>query len=95
MSTKKPLVVNFEGLKKIGHPYSRTQTWRKMEPTITVTRTKRDGTKEERVIPNPDPFPQGAKLGWHKSSPYVWRVVDVLAYYERHGLQVTEDWHSS
>ena len=24
----------------------------------------------------------------------VWRVMDVLAYFEAHGLQVTEDWNA-
>lgn len=90
------LIVDFDGLVKLGWPYSRVHTWRKMAPTITVSK-KVKGLKNRvaEVIPNPDPFPSGTKLGWHKSSPYVWRVADVLAYFEAHGLKVTNDWNAS
>jgi predicted DNA-binding transcriptional regulator AlpA len=94
MSTKK-LIVDWIGLLGFGHPFSRAHTWRKMAATITVTRKLRDGTQEKWVIPNPDPFPKCTKLGPHRNSPVVWRVSDVLAYYEAHGLKVTEDYNAS
>jgi predicted DNA-binding transcriptional regulator AlpA len=37
-------------------------------------------------------FPQACKLGDHRNSHPVWRVKEVLAYFESHGLKVTEDW---
>jgi hypothetical protein len=90
------LIVDFDGLLKMGWPYSRSHTWRKMEPTITVSRKVRgQKTRVAEVIPNPDPFPTGTKLGWHPNSPYVWRVVDVLGYFEAHGLRLTEDWNAA
>ena len=90
----KPLVVDWKGLQKMGWPYSRAQTWRKMKPTIEVSRRLPDGRREVLVIPNPDRFPKCEKLGWHSSSHPVWKVSDVLAYFEAHGLQVTEDWYA-
>jgi predicted DNA-binding transcriptional regulator AlpA len=37
-------------------------------------------------------FPQSFKLGSHRSSHPVWRVKEVLANFEAHGLKVTDDW---
>jgi predicted DNA-binding transcriptional regulator AlpA len=37
-------------------------------------------------------FPRSFKLGSHRSSHPVWRVKEVLAYFEAHGLKVTDDW---
>ncbi len=91
----KPLIVDWKGLLKMGHPFSRTHTSRKMAATITTTRKLRDGSVEKRVIPNPDPFPKCAKLGTHVNCPIVWEVSRVLAYYESHGLKVREDWYAS
>jgi hypothetical protein len=42
-----------------------------------------------------DRFPACRKLGKHRNAHVVWRVGDVLAYFEAHGLSVTADWHSS
>lgn len=84
----KPLMIDWDGLVKLGHPFSRTHTQRKEAATITVTRTLRDGRKEKRVIANPDPFPQRVKLGPHQSSPVVWNLQEVLAYYRKHGLNI-------
>ncbi|HVX90242.1 MAG TPA: hypothetical protein VHC20_01240 [Candidatus Paceibacterota bacterium] len=42
-----------------------------------------------------DPFPRCRKLGKHRNSHPVWRVSDVLTYFEAHGLSVTEDWNTS
>jgi hypothetical protein len=39
-------------------------------------------------------FPKCRKLGKHRNSHPVWRVADVLAYFESHGLEVTEDWNT-
>jgi hypothetical protein len=94
MSTK-PLMVDWKGLLKWGHPFSRTHTFRKMEDTIQVSRkVKGEKRRVVQVIPNPDPFPRCTKLGWHPNSPVVWRATEVLAYYEAHGLHVTEDWNA-
>jgi hypothetical protein len=37
-------------------------------------------------------YPQSFKLGNDRNSRRMWRVKDVLAYFESHGLKVTEDW---
>jgi hypothetical protein len=93
MSGIKPLVVNWEGLQKMGWPFSRTQTWRKMGATIEVS-SRVKGVRVTKVIPNPDRFPLCKKLGWHRSSPVVWLVSEVLAYFEAHGLSVSDDWYA-
>lgn len=95
MSTVRPLIVGWNDLRKMGWPYSRAHTWRLMRDTITVTRKIR-GQKRRvaEVLPNPDIFPACAKLGSHRNSPPVWRVNDVLAYFEARGLAVTQDWQA-
>lgn len=66
-----------------------------MAPKITVTRKLRGHkTRVAEEIPNPDPFPQCFKLGVFVNSPPVWRVAEVLAYFEAHGLAVTQDWQA-
>jgi hypothetical protein len=74
----KAIVVDWKGLKKMGWPYSRVHTWRLM------------------YVPQylPDRFPACRKLGKHRGSRVVWRVAEILAYFEAHGLKVTEDWHA-
>ena len=92
----RPLVVDYDGLLRIGVPYCKSQIWRLMQPTLTVTR--REPGKKGRVamvIPNPRPFPQSFKLTASPNSPPVWRVKDVLAWLEAHGLAVTNDWFDS
>jgi hypothetical protein len=42
-----------------------------------------------------DAFVRCHKLGKHPNSHPVWRVSEVLAWFEAHGLQVTEDWYGS
>ncbi len=76
MSIVRPLVVGWKDLRRMGWPYSRAHTWRMMYDP--------DYTD--------DPFPRCQKLGTHRNSHPVWRVSLVLAYFEAHGLQVTEDW---
>ena len=72
----RPLVVDWKGLRKMGWPFSRAHTWRKMfDPDYAA-----------------DAFPRCHKLGKDRNSNPVWRVSDVLAYFETHGLRVTEDW---
>jgi hypothetical protein len=95
MSIIKPLVVDWKGLVQMGWPYGRTHTWRLMKSTIEVSR-KVPGMKRRVVqeIPNPDPFPTCHKANSHFNSPPLWRVSDVLAYFEAHGLRVTEDWNA-
>jgi hypothetical protein len=39
-------------------------------------------------------YPKSVKLGKHRNSRRMWRVVDVLAYFEAHGLKVTDDWNA-
>jgi predicted DNA-binding transcriptional regulator AlpA len=71
--SQRPLIVDWKGLKRTGWPYSRAETWRRMER---------------------GEFPKASKLGNHRNSHPVWRMSEVLAYFEAHGLQVTEDWSS-
>jgi hypothetical protein len=66
-----------------------------MAPKITVTRRiKGQKTRVAEEIPNPDRFPQCFKLGAFRNSPPVWRLAEVLAYFEAHGLAVTQDWQT-
>jgi len=39
-------------------------------------------------------FPKAHKLGDHFNAHPVWRVAEILAYFEAHGLAVMEDWLS-
>ena len=89
----KPLIVDWQGLKRMGWPYSRAHTWRLMADTITVTeKVKGEKRRIAREIPNPDKFPTCFKLTVHCNGHPVWRVAEVLAYFEAHGLKVTDDW---
>ena len=91
----RPLIVDWKGLKQMGWPYSRAQTWRLMSDEITVTRkVKGRKDRQAQVIPNPDPFPKAFKLTAHHNAHPVWRVTLVIAYFEAHGLQVTNDWNA-
>lgn len=95
--SEKPLVIDWHGLKRMGWPYSRVHTDRLMKEEITLS--KRVGGRGSRAreywdIPNPDPFPQGRRLGAFPTSRYVWRVKDVLDYFEAHGLPVSDDWQA-
>lgn len=90
----KPLIVDFDGLKKLGWPYSKTQTWRLMKATITISRKVGD-RRVSKVIPNPDIFPACHKIGSHPNSPPMWRFTEVLHHFEKRGLSVTDDWNSS
>jgi hypothetical protein len=95
MSTEKRLIVGWDGLRKMGWPYSRAHTWRLMEKTITVSRkVKGEKRRVAEVLPNPDPFPSCVKLGAFPNSHPVWRVSQVLAYFEAHGLAVTQDYEA-
>ena len=95
MSFDRPLIVDWKALKKLGWPYSRAQTWRLMAETITVSRRVLGNRRRvAEAVPNPDRFPPCFKLGAHRSSHPVWRVSEVLAYFEAHGLKVTEDWYA-
>lgn len=93
MSKERPLIVDWKGLVRMGWPYSRVHTMRMCEDTIQVSRKVTGQTRPVvKVIPNPDPFPEPRKLGWHPNSHLVWPVAPVLAYFEAHGLAVTQDW---
>lgn len=72
----RPLVVDWKGLKRMGWNYSRVHTWRLMFDPEYAA----------------DAFPQCHKLGKHRNSHPYWRVAEVLAYLEAHGLEVTQDW---
>jgi predicted DNA-binding transcriptional regulator AlpA len=76
MSFERPLVVDWKGLKKMGWPYSRANTWRMMFD---------DDYADNR-------FPRCRKLGKHRNAHVVWRVAEVLAHFEARDLRVTEDW---
>ena len=76
MSFERPLVVDWKGLKKLGWPYSRVHTMRLMFDPAYAA----------------DAFPAYRKLGKDRGCRVVWRVAEVLAYFEAHGLEVTQDW---
>ena len=95
MNDMKPLVVDWKTLKKLGWPYSRAQTHRLMERMIPDPKHRPRWDEEHRAIPNPDPFPQCHKLVGHRNAHPMWRVREVLAYFEAHGLAVAQDWHNS
>jgi predicted DNA-binding transcriptional regulator AlpA len=40
-------------------------------------------------------FPRFRKLGKHRSAHVVWRVSEILSYFEAHGLRIHEDWQAS
>lgn len=74
----RPLVVDWKGLKKMGWPYCRVHTWRLMFDPDYADNR----------------FPLCHKLGNEPGCRVLWRVVEILAYLETHGLTVTEDWHA-
>jgi hypothetical protein len=75
----RPLIVDWKGLKKMGWPFCRAHTWRMMFDPDYADNR----------------FAQCRKLGPHRNSHPVWRVVDVLAYFRAHGLEVADDWYAS
>jgi len=76
--SRRPLVVDWKGLRNLGWNLSRAHTWRMMfDPNYEDNR-----------------FPRCHKLGAHRNSHPYWRVADVLAYFEAHGLAVTKDWEA-
>ena len=95
MNEVKTLVVGWNGLKRIGWPYSRAHTYRLMSLMIPDPTHKPKWNEEHRMIPNPDPFPACHKLVNHRNAHPVWRVSEVLAYFEAHGLPVSQDWQNS
>ena len=78
MSLVKPLIVGWKDLRRMGWCISRAHTWRLMYDPDYAD----------------DPFPRCHKLGKYRNSHPVWRVREVLAYFESHGLRVTEDWNA-
>ena len=92
MSDEKRLIVDWHGLKRMGWPFSRAHTWRMMQPEILRSSgSRRKGTYREWVEPNPVRFPRCKKLGSFRNSPPVWRMADVLAFFEAFDLAVTQD----
>ena len=75
MSNVRPLIVGWTDLRKMGWCVSRAHTWRLMFDPDYAD----------------DRFPVCRKLGKHRNSHPVWRVSEVLAYFEAHGLAVTQD----
>ncbi len=63
------LITDWRGLKKLGWPYSRAHTWRMMFDPDYA---------DSR-------FPRCRNLGKHRNAHPVWRMADVLAYFETHG----------
>jgi hypothetical protein len=89
MDATPPIIVDWKGLKKLGWPYSRVQTWRLMEPEIhRVSGSKFKGTDKHKewVEPNPNPFPQCVKLFDHRGGRVVWRYAEIVAYLKKRGL---------
>jgi hypothetical protein len=83
-------LIDWYALKRLGWPYSRAHTERKMQETIELSRKdKRTGEREFWSIPNPDPFPKAIKLGAFPNSPRVWEFAKVADYFSRHGIEVT------
>jgi hypothetical protein len=39
-------------------------------------------------------YPKSFKLGSHLNSRRLWRVSDVLDFFEKHGIHVKEDWYN-
>ena len=77
--SNRPLIVDWKGLKsELGWRISRAHTWRLMFDPKYAD----------------DPFPRCHKLGKHRNSRPHWRVTEVLAYLEAHGLKVTDDWNA-
>lgn len=71
-----PLFLTWKALKTvIGWPYSRTQTGRMMHDPEYANRR----------------FPASRKLGNHRNSHPIWCTKDVLDYFKRHGLDVSDD----
>ena len=90
MGIEGTLMVDWHGLKRMGWPYSKAQTWRLMEPEILRSAgSRRKGTYREWVEPNPRLFPRCVKLGPFRNSHPVWRVADVLSFFEANGLKLT------
>lgn len=79
----RPLIVDWKGLKKLGWPYSRAHTWRLMAGFW-------ENEKGEKVVV-PHPFPKCRKLGSHPNGHPVWRYVEIVSYFEQHGLDVAAD----
>jgi hypothetical protein len=50
--------------------------------------------RTETVERNGGRYPQSFTLGNHFNARRLWRVAEVLAYFEKHGLRVTEDWYA-
>ena len=74
--SNKPLIVDWRSLRRMGWPYSRAHTWRMMFDPAYAD----------------DSFPKCRKLGKHRNAHPVWPVRVVLAYFEAHGLPVTDEW---
>jgi hypothetical protein len=91
----RPLVVDWKGLRRLGWPYSRAQTHRLMAREIPDPKHRPKWDEKQRFIPNPDPFPQCYKLVNHRNAHPMWRLREVLAYFEAHGLAVSNDWQNS
>jgi hypothetical protein len=77
--SSRPLIVDWRGLRRMGWCVSRAHTWRLMFDPAYAA----------------DGFPKAHKLGTHRNSHPVWRVKDVLAYFEARGIHITQDWYSS
>jgi hypothetical protein len=95
MTFVKPLVVDWKGLRKLGWPYSRAQTHRLMQKMVRAPKQRVVRGQDARMIPNPDPFPQSYKLTGHRNGHPMWRVAEVVAYFEAHGLRVSQDLQNS
>lgn len=76
--SNRPLVVDWKGLRRLGWNISRAHTWRMMFDPDYADNR----------------FPRCHKMGPHRNSRPYWRVAEVLAYFETHGLAVVADWEA-
>ena len=86
------LMIDWNGLVRMGWPYSKTQTQRWEEDEILRSSgSQQKGTLKEWLEPNLDPFPRRVKFRKTRNSHPVWPFAKVVAYFEAHGLEITKD----
>jgi len=92
MSYEQILMIDFDGLKRTGWPYSVPHTDRMEKPMILRSSgSRRKGTFKQWYEPNLDPFPKRVKFRNDRNSHPVWPYKEVIAYFKAHGLRVEQD----
>jgi hypothetical protein len=86
------IMIDWHGLKRLGWPYSRTQTERlEQSEILRSSGSRRKGTYKEWLEPNLDPFPKRVTFTISRNSHPVWPTAKVIQYFEAHGLQVKQN----